>query len=191
MRVSFPSQEVSLLLPARLASTGATEKSFTSESWSRSQPASLNDNTLRSATTCDGTDSLFVAITGLWLAINGRTPAFTPGKLESTRSSRCPSAGGLTDHLCQAELLADGAQLLAFEAVSVAVLQPLPMVDIEVAQNDTTHGIRSMQQSLFLEAVDDVDFSWSRRALPASNHARLPLSAFQTSCPWPLPPAPG
>ena len=40
-------------------------------------------------------------------------------------------AGGLTDQLCQAELLADGTQLLAFEAVPVGVLQPFLMVDIE------------------------------------------------------------
>ena len=39
-------------------------------------------------------------------------------------------AGGLTDQLCQAELLADGTQLLTFEAVPVRVLQPLLMVDI-------------------------------------------------------------
>ena len=70
-------------------------------------------------------------------------------------------AGGLTDMLRQAELLADGAQLLAFEAVSVGVHQPLPMVDIEVFQHNTTHGIRSMQLSLVLDT-----------SAPASNHVK-------------------
>ena len=44
------------------------------------------------------------------------------------------------DQLCFVELLADGAQLLAFEADPVGVLQPLPMVDIEVTRHDTTYA---------------------------------------------------
>ena len=67
------------------------------------------------------------------------------------------------DQSCQAELLADGAKLLAFEAVLVGVLQPLPMVNIEVTQHDTTHGARSLQLNLFLEATNGVDITWSGR----------------------------
>ena len=140
-----------------------------SESWSRSKSASLNNHTLRSATTCEGTESLSVAVTGLWSSINGRTPAFTPGKLQCTGPSRC--------------LLGVGSQTSSVRPSSLQTahsswpsrLQPLPMVDLEVIQHDTTHGVRSMQLSLFLEATDGVEFPWSGRAVPASDHVK-PLS---------------
>ena len=35
-------------------------------------------------------------------------------------AEQVPPAGGLTDQLCQAELLADGAQLLAFAAATTS-----------------------------------------------------------------------
>ena len=64
--------------------------------------------------TCEGTETLSVAVTGLWSAIDGSWKA--PGRAGAPE-------GELTDQLCQAELLADGAQLLAFEAVPVGVHQ--------------------------------------------------------------------
>ena len=66
------------------------------------------------------------------------------------RASALP-VDALTDQLCQAELLADGAQLLAFEAVSVGALQPLPMVDTLRSPRRTPTAFAACSSPSFLK----------------------------------------